>query len=86
MPNCPIIGENVMGHQIAEAIIEDGRLIKVNKKLPSRKIKVHLIYDDDIDFSRTDLSSLIKETSGIYPEIDAEKESGQLREEWRRHE
>ncbi len=75
-----------MGRQIAEAIIEDGRLIKVNKKLPSRKIKVHLIYDDEIDFSRTDLNSLIKETSGIYPEIDAEKESGQLREEWRRHE
>ena len=74
-----------MGHQIAEAIIEDGRLIKVNKKLPSRKIKVHLI-DDDIDFFGIDLSGLIKETSGIYPEIDAEKESGQLREEWCRHE
>ena len=75
-----------MGYQIAEAIIEDGRLIKVNKKLPSRKFKVHLIYDDDVDFSRIDLSSFIKETSGIYPEIDAEKESGQLREEWCRHE
>jgi hypothetical protein len=35
---------------------------------------------------QTDLSSLIKETSGIYPEIDAEKESGQLREDWCRHE
>ena len=75
-----------MGHQIAEAIIEDGRLINVNKKLPSGKIKVHLIYDDDVDFFRIDLSSLIKKTSGIYPEIDAEKESGQLREEWCRHE
>ena len=74
-----------MGHQIAEAIIEDGKLINVNKKLPSGKIKVHLIYDEDADSAKIDLSNLIGETSGIYPEINAEKESIQLREEWHRH-
>ena len=76
---------NMMGHQIAEAIIENGRLINVNKKLPTGKIKVHLIYDEDADSAEIDLSNLIGETSGIYPEINAKKESIQLREEWHRH-
>ena len=74
-----------MRHQIAEAIIEDGKLINVNKKLPSGKIKVHLIYDEDADSAKIDMSNLIGETSGIYPEINAKKESIQLREEWHRH-
>ena len=34
-----------MGHEIAEAIIENEQLKYVNKKLPGGKIKVHLIYD-----------------------------------------
>ncbi len=74
-----------MGHQIAEAIIENGRLINVNKKLPAGKIKVHLIYDENVDYSKGDLSCLIGETAGIYPEINAEKESVLLREDWNRH-
>ena len=77
-----------MGHQIAEAIIKNGSLIRVNKKLPSGTIKVHLIYDidDDMDSSKIDMKKLVRETSGIYPKIDAEEESMQLRNEWSRYE
>ena len=82
------LGGEVMGHQIAEAIIKNGSLIRVNKKLPSGTIKVHLIYDtdDDMDSSIIDMKKLIRETSGIYPKIDAGKESVQLRNEWTRYE
>ena len=34
-----------MGHEIAEAIIEDGQLKYISKKLPKGRIKVHVIYD-----------------------------------------
>ena len=34
-----------MGHKIAEAISENGQLKYVDKKLPSGKIKVHIVYD-----------------------------------------
>ena len=34
-----------MGHKIAEAVVEDGQLKHIDRKLPPGKLKVHLIYD-----------------------------------------
>ena len=75
-----------MTHKIAEAIIENGQIKHVSKKLPSGRIKAHLIYDED-DEKRTknDIQKIIKETSGIYKGIDAAAESKKLRESWERN-
>ena len=72
-----------MKHKIAEAIIEDGRLKYVDKKLPSGRIKVHLIYDAvEETISETEATRLVRETSGIYKGIDVEAESRKLRRGW----
>ena len=34
-----------MAHVIAEAIIENGQLRYIDKKLPNGRIKAHIIYD-----------------------------------------
>lgn len=53
-----------MGHEIAEAIIENGQLKYVNKKLPGGKIKVHLIYDSvKRTLAETDATRIVRETS-----------------------
>jgi len=75
-----------MGHKIVEAIIEDGRLTYVNKKLPSGRIKVHLIYDSiEEPIEGSEIAKIIKETSGIYKDIDVEAETKKLRMSWERN-
>ena len=75
-----------MKHKIAEAIIEDGRLKYVDKKLPGGRIKVHLIYDAaEETISETEATRLVRETSGIYKGIDVETESRKLRRGWERN-
>lgn len=75
-----------MKHEIAEAIIENGQIKHINKKLPSGKIKVHIIYDvREEALSETEVAKKVKETSGIYKDIDVEAESRKLRENWERN-
>lgn len=75
-----------MGHNIAEAIIEDGELKYINKQLPSGRIKVHIIFDTrDEGPSTTGVLKIIQETSGIYKSINAEDESKRLRTSWERN-
>lgn len=75
-----------MGHKIAEAIIEDGQIKFVDKKLPAGKLKVHLIYDVvEETIPENEVTRIIKETSGIYKDIDVEAESRKLRMGWERN-
>ncbi|MGR3310101.1 MAG: hypothetical protein ACUZ77_04935 [Candidatus Brocadiales bacterium] len=75
-----------MGHKIAEAIIENGQIKYINKKLPCGKIKVHLIYDDTEEtLSDAEVARIVRETSGIYKDIDVEDESTKLRTNWERN-
>lgn len=75
-----------MGHKIAEAIIEDGQLKYVDKKLPGGKLKVHLIYDvGEGDYQKAEVIKMVLKTSGIYKDIDVEAESKVLRESWKRN-
>ncbi len=74
-----------MGHKIAEAIIENGKITYLDKKLPGGIIKVHLIYDiEEETFSEREIASIIRETAGIYKDINVEDESHRLRYEWNR--
>lgn len=74
-----------MGHKIAEAIIENGKIKYINKELPQKTMKVHIIYDDiEVDIPSGELLKIVKETSGLYKEIDAELELKQIRESWER--
>ena len=74
-----------MGHEIIEAIIEDGHIKSVNKKLPQGKMKVHLIYDSEETCKEIDKAKIIAETSGIYKDIDAEAEAKKIRRDWDRN-
>ncbi len=79
-----------MGHKIAEAIIENGQIKHVNKKLPCGKIKVHLIYDDmEETLPEVEVARIVRETSGIYKDVDVdvdvETESRKLRTNWERN-
>ncbi|HHT9124259.1 MAG TPA: hypothetical protein ACFYD6_00400 [Candidatus Brocadiia bacterium] len=75
-----------MGHKIAEAIIENGQIKYVNKKLPCGKIKVHLIYDAmEETLSETEVAKIVRETSGIYKGINVKTESRKLRASWERN-
>ena len=76
-----------MGHKIVEAIIENGQIKYVNNKLPVGKIKVHLIYDCDNEeayYPKAEVEKIVRETSGIYRDINVEAESKKLRESWER--
>ncbi|MDR4503339.1 MAG: hypothetical protein MRK01_00930 [Candidatus Scalindua sp.] len=76
-----------MGHKIVEAIIENGQIKYVNNTLPAGMIKVHLIYDCDNEeqyYSKAEVTKMVRETSGIYKDIDVEAESKKLRESWER--
>lgn len=74
-----------MGHKIVEAIIENGQLKYTDEKLPSGRVKVHIIYDTAEEcLSETEISKIVRETSGIYKTIDAEAESKRLRSSWER--
>lgn len=74
-----------MGHQIIEAIIENGHIKSSNRKLPRGKIKVHLIYDTEEASKEIDLAKSVVETSGLYKNIDVEAESKKLRSNWERN-
>ena len=75
-----------MGHKIIEAIIENGVLKSVNKKLPSGKLNVHIIYDEKSELlQKNELVNMVKETSGIYSTIDVKSESKKLRDNWERN-
>jgi len=75
-----------MGHKIAEAIIENGKLIHIDRKMPPGKIKVHIIYDIAEDTGiLNEINRIIRETSGLYRNIDADAESAKLRAEWERN-
>ena len=60
-----------MAHKIAEAMIEDGQIKYVNKKLPRGKMKVHLIYDvGEETVSTVEASKIVQGTLGIYRDVD----------------
>lgn len=74
-----------MGHKIAKAIIENGKIKYINKELPHKKIEVQIIYNDlEETLSSEDINKVVKETSGIYKDIDAEHEAKKVREDWER--
>jgi len=73
-----------MGRKTVEAIIEDGQLKHVEGKLPPGQIKVHLIYDMEEPSDGTEIIKILGETSGIYSDIDADREARNLRQEWER--
>lgn len=75
-----------MGHEIAEAIIEDGQIKYVDRELPKGRIYVHLIYDlqeDEFDIEKS--RQTIKDTAGLYKDIDIDLESRKLRDSWERN-
>ena len=76
-----------MRHKIAEAIIENGKIKYINKNLPRGRIKAHLIYDSDEDIHPDiEVSRILKDTSGLYKDINVEKEARKLRKNWERNE
>lgn len=75
-----------MGHKIAKAIIENGKIRYINKELPHKKMEVQIIYDDlEETLSSEEITRIVKETSGIYKNIDVEQEAKRLREDWERN-
>jgi len=75
-----------MTHKIAKALIENGQIKYIDKKLPSGRIQVHLIYDElDQDTQRVKAKELVHLTAGIYRNIEPEVESHLLREDWERN-
>lgn len=75
-----------MGHKIAKAIIENGKIKYINKELPQKKMEVQIIYDDLGEMlSSEEITRIVKETSGIYKNIDVEQEAKRLREDWERN-
>ncbi len=73
-----------MRHKIIEAIIENGQLKLVNKKLPRERMKVHIVYDilEETPPSENEVLRIVRETSGIYKGIDEKTESKKLRKSW----
>ncbi len=74
-----------MEQQVIEAILEDGQIKSVSRKLPSGTLKVHLIYDKKNISDTTDLVEAIAETAGIYKTINVDDESRKLRSGWDRN-
>jgi len=75
-----------MAHKIAEAILDNGQIKHVNRKLPGGRLKVRLIYDvPGQPTSEVKISKIIKKTSGIYRDVDVDRESKRLRGEWERN-
>ena len=74
-----------MRHEIAEAIIENGQIMHINKRLPRKRMKVHLIYDlTEKSHTKKGIARLVKATSGIYRNVDVAVESRKLRKSWER--
>ena len=75
-----------MGHEIAEAIIENGQLKYIEKTLPAGRLKVHIIYDAvEETLPETEMARIVREASGLYTNIDVDAESRKLRESWERN-
>ena len=75
-----------MGHKIIEAVVENGKIKSVDKKLPDGRLTVHLIYDVvDEAPAENEIANIVRKTSGIYKEIDVETETGKLRMNWERN-
>lgn len=75
-----------MGHKIAEAVIENGVLKHVDRKLPSGKLTVHIVYDENHEaLQGIEIEKIVRETSGIYRDINVEAESKKLRNSWERN-
>ena len=53
--------------------------------MPPGEIKVHLIYDSEEPSDATQIMNILRETSGIYKEIDAENQARKLRQDWDRN-
>lgn len=71
-----------MGHKIAEAIIENGKINYVDRKLPRGRVKVHIIYDDvEERATEQEVSKVVAETFGIYKNMgfDAAIESKKIK-------
>lgn len=77
---------HMMKEQVAEAIIEDGKIKYIDKKLPPGEIRAKLIYSVEQDPHKMSyLDAIVRETSGIYRHVDPDKESSNLRSEWDRN-
>ena len=75
-----------MRHEIAEAIIENGQIKHISKRLPRKRMKVHLIYDlREKDLTKKANVKIAKETSGIYRNMNVTAESRKLRKSWDRY-
>jgi hypothetical protein len=74
-----------MGQLVIEAILENGQIKSVSRKLPPGKLKVHLIYDKKDISNNIDLAEAIAGTSGIYKSVNVEEESRKLRAGWERN-
>ena len=74
-----------MGHQILEAILENGQIKQISKPLPRKRMKVHIIYDAEEENNEIELKRIVEDTSGIYKDIDVNEEASKLRKEWERH-
>jgi hypothetical protein len=74
-----------VGHKVAEAIIENGKITYVDTELPKGKITVRIIYDTDERNAETDVMTLVRETAGLYKNIDADREASTLRNDWDRN-
>jgi hypothetical protein len=74
-----------VGHKVAEAIIENGEITYVDTELPKGKITVRILYDTDERNAETDVMTLVRETAGLYKDIDADKEASKLRNDWDRN-
>ena len=69
-----------MGHKIIEAVIENGKIKYVDKKLPDGRLTVHLIYDavDEVP-PENEIANIVRKSSGIYKNVDVESEAEKLR-------
>jgi hypothetical protein len=74
-----------MVQQIIEAILENGQIESVSRKLPHGKLKVNLIYDKKDIPNDAELSDIIAERSGIYKNINVEEETREIRAGWDRN-
>ncbi len=75
-----------MGRKIIEAVIENGKIQYVDKKLPKGRLKVHLIYDVvEEAIPENEITNIVRETLGIYKDIDVETEARKLRMNWERN-
>jgi len=74
-----------MGHKIAEAIIEDREIKYIDKQLPKGRIRAHIIYDTENEtLPDTSLENMVRDTYGIYKDINVLYESKKIREDWER--